>query len=68
MSGNPYSSVLRSGLTRRLWLIISIAMLIPVGLSILSRWFEAEERRATLQNTRRSIRSVSPFTPIDDDW
>ena len=57
MSGNPYSSVLRSGLTRRLWLIISIAMLVPVGLSILSRWFEAEERRATLQNQELSALS-----------
>src|SRR3954470_21101381 len=57
MSGNPYSSVLRSGLTRRLWLVISIAMLIPVGLSILSRWFEAEERRATLQNQELSALS-----------
>ena len=46
MSGNPYNSVLRSGLTRRLWLIITLAMLIPVGIAMLSRWFEAEERRA----------------------
>jgi diguanylate cyclase (GGDEF)-like protein len=50
MSGNPYNSVLRSGLTRRLWLIIALAMLIPVGIAVLSRWFEAEERRARLQN------------------
>ena len=50
MSGNPYKSVLRSGLTRRLWLIISIAMLVPVGLALFTRWFEAEERRASLQN------------------
>jgi diguanylate cyclase (GGDEF)-like protein len=50
MSGNPYSSVLSSGLTRRLWLIISLAMLVPVGLASLSRWFEAEERRANHQN------------------
>src|SRR5689334_9491410 len=50
MSGTPYSSVLRSGLTRRLWLLISIAMLIPVGLGVLSRWFEAEEHRANVQN------------------
>ena len=50
MGGNPYNSVLRSGLTRRLWLIITIAMLIPVGIAVLSRWFEAEERRARLQN------------------
>ena len=28
MSGTPYNSVLRSGLTRRLWLIISLAMLL----------------------------------------
>jgi len=57
MSGNPYSSVLRSGLTRRLWLIISVAMLIPVGLSLLSRWFEAEERRASLQKQELSTLS-----------
>jgi diguanylate cyclase (GGDEF)-like protein len=50
MSGNPYNSVLRSGLTRRLWLLITLAMLIPVGLSIFSRWFEVEERRTSLQN------------------
>src|SRR4249920_1712260 len=50
MSGNPYKSVLRSGLTRRLWLIISIAMLVPVGLALFTRWFEAEERRASQQN------------------
>jgi diguanylate cyclase (GGDEF)-like protein len=50
MSANPYNSVLRSGLTRRLWLLIALAMLIPVGLAMLSRWFEAEERRANLQN------------------
>ncbi len=41
---------MRSGLTRRLWLIITLAMLIPVGLALFSRWFEAEERRASLQN------------------
>jgi diguanylate cyclase (GGDEF)-like protein len=50
MSGDPYSSVLRSGLTRRLWIIISCAMFIPVGLGLLTRWFETEERRTTLQN------------------
>ena len=50
MSGNPYNSVLRSGFTRRLWLIISVAMLIPVGLGLLTRWFESEGRRASLQN------------------
>jgi diguanylate cyclase (GGDEF)-like protein len=50
MSGNPYSSVLRSSLTRRLWIFIGVAMLIPVGLGLLSRWFEAEERRTSLQN------------------
>ncbi len=50
MSSNPYSSVLRSGLTRRLWVIISLAMLIPVGIALLSRWLDAEERRANLQN------------------
>ena len=27
MSGNPYNSVLRSGLTRRIWLIVTLAML-----------------------------------------
>ncbi|HEV7609100.1 MAG TPA: EAL domain-containing protein [Steroidobacteraceae bacterium] len=50
MSRNQYNSVLRSGLTRRLWLVIALAMLIPVGLALFSRWFEAEERRANLQN------------------
>jgi diguanylate cyclase (GGDEF)-like protein len=50
MSSHPYNSVLRSGLTRRLWLLITLAMLIPVGLSIFTRWFEAEDRRASLQN------------------
>ena len=50
MSANPYNSVLRSGLTRRLWLVITLAMLIPMGLALFSRWFEAEERRARLQN------------------
>jgi hypothetical protein len=34
MSGNPYNSILRSGLTRRLWLIITLAMLIPVGIAV----------------------------------
>ncbi len=46
----PYNSVLRSGLTRRLWAIISLAMLVPVGIAVLSHWFDAEERRASLQN------------------
>jgi diguanylate cyclase (GGDEF)-like protein len=55
MSGNPYSSVLRSGLTRRLWAIISVAMLIPVGLALLSRWFDAEEHRASQQNQELTI-------------
>jgi diguanylate cyclase (GGDEF)-like protein len=50
MSGNSYSSILRSPLTRRLWAIISVAMLIPVGLGMLSRWLETEDRRASQQN------------------
>ena len=50
MSGGPYNSVLRSGLTRRVWLVVAIAMLIPVSLAMFTRWFEAEERRATLQS------------------
>jgi diguanylate cyclase (GGDEF)-like protein len=50
MSGTPHNSVLRSGLTRRLWLIISLAMLVPVSIALLSHWLELEERRATLQN------------------
>jgi diguanylate cyclase (GGDEF)-like protein len=54
MSGNPYRSVLQSALTRRLWIVIAIAMLIPVGLAIFSRWFETEERRANLQNQELS--------------
>jgi diguanylate cyclase (GGDEF)-like protein len=57
MSGNPYSSVLRSSLTRRLWIIITLAMLVPVTLASLSRWFEAEERRATLQSQELSMLS-----------
>lgn len=54
MSANPYNSILRSGLTRRLWLLITLAMLIPVSIAVLSRWFEAEERRARLQNQELS--------------
>jgi len=50
MSANPYNSVLRSGLTRRLWLVITLAMLIPLALSLFSHWFEAEERRVSRQN------------------
>jgi diguanylate cyclase (GGDEF)-like protein len=50
MSSNQYNSVLRNGLTRRLWLVISLAMLIPVGLALFTRWFEAEERRSSLQH------------------
>jgi diguanylate cyclase (GGDEF)-like protein len=50
MSGKPYNSVLRSGLTRRLWLIISVAMLIPTSIALLSHWLEVEERRVSLQN------------------
>jgi diguanylate cyclase (GGDEF)-like protein len=50
MSGHPYNSVLRSGLTRRLWIIIALAMLVPVSLALVSHWLEAEERRASLQN------------------
>ncbi len=57
MSGNPYNSVLRSGFTRRLWLIISFAMLVPVGLALFTRWFEAEERRASVQNQELSALS-----------
>ncbi len=54
MSGNPYRSVLRSGLTRRLWSVIALAMLVPVGLALVTRWFEVEERRASLQNQELS--------------
>src|SRR5512134_1288345 len=50
MGGTPYNSVLRSALTRHLWMIVAVAMLIPVGIALLWHWFEAEERRATLQN------------------
>jgi diguanylate cyclase (GGDEF)-like protein len=50
MSGTTQNPVLRSGLTRRLWLIISVAMLVPVAIAVLSHWLEIEERRATLQN------------------
>jgi diguanylate cyclase (GGDEF)-like protein len=49
MSGTPYNSVLRSGLTRRLWLLICLAMLVPVLLALLLNWLETEERRANLQ-------------------
>jgi diguanylate cyclase (GGDEF)-like protein len=57
MSRNPYNSILRSGLTRRLWVIIAVAMLIPVGLALFSRWYEAEGRRASLQNQELSALS-----------
>src|SRR5688500_5391871 len=57
MSGYPYNSILRSGLTRRLWLISTLAMLIPVSIAMLSRWFEAEERHARLQNQELSALS-----------
>jgi diguanylate cyclase (GGDEF)-like protein len=57
MSGNPYNSVLRNGFTRRLWLLISIAMLIPLGLALFSRWFDAEERRLAMQNQELSALS-----------
>ena len=57
MSGGPYNSVLRSGLTRRIWLIVAIAMLVPVSLAMFTRWFEAEERRASLQNQELSALS-----------
>jgi len=50
MSGNPYNSVLRSGLTRRLWLIIALAMLIPLGVAFVTRWLADEDRRAAHQN------------------
>jgi diguanylate cyclase (GGDEF)-like protein len=57
MSVNPYNSVLRSALTRRLWFVITVAMLIPVGLALFSRWFEAEDRRASLQHQELSTLS-----------
>ncbi len=38
MSSNQYNSVLRNGLTRRLWFIISLAMLVPMGLALFSLW------------------------------
>ena len=57
MSGGPYNSVLRSGVTRRIWLVVAIAMLVPVSLGIFTRWFEAEERRASLQNQELSALS-----------
>jgi diguanylate cyclase (GGDEF)-like protein len=57
MSGGPYNSVLRSGVTRRIWLVVAIAMLIPVSLAMFTRWFEAEERRASLQNQELSALS-----------
>src|SRR5688572_28465439 len=50
MSQSPYNSVLRSGLTRRLWVLICLAMLIPVTIAMVSHWLEAEDRRASLQN------------------
>ena len=50
MSGTPYNSVLRSGLTRRLRLIICAAMLLPTSIALLSHWLEVEERRVSLQN------------------
>ncbi len=57
MSGTPYNSVLRSALTRRVWLIVTLAMLIPVSLALLTHWFEVEERRASLQN--QELRALS---------
>ena len=57
MSGNPYNSVLRSGITRRIWLIVALAMLVPVSLALFARWFEAEDRRAALQN--QELRALS---------
>ena len=57
MSGNPYNSVLRSGITRRIWLIVTLAMLVPVSLALFARWFEAEEHRASLQN--QELRALS---------
>src|SRR5438552_17027753 len=50
MSSSPYNSVLRSSLTRRLWLIISLAMLIPVGVVFITPWLADEQRRADHQN------------------
>jgi diguanylate cyclase (GGDEF)-like protein len=50
MSVSPYNSVLRSGLTRRLWALIGLAMLIPVSIAMVSHWLESEDRRANLQN------------------
>ena len=63
MSGGPYNSVLRSGLTRRIWLVVAIAMLIPVSLAMFTRWFEAEERRASLQNQELSALSRDKAEP-----
>jgi diguanylate cyclase (GGDEF)-like protein len=50
MSGSTHNSVLRSGLTRRLWLLIFLIMSIPVAVAVVAHWLEIEERRATLQN------------------
>ena len=50
MSGNPYNSVLRSGLTRRLWLIIALAMLIPVGLAFSRAGSRPKSAAPRLQN------------------
>src|SRR5262245_46059803 len=57
MSGTPYNSVLRSGVTRHIWLIVFLAMLVPVSLALFARWFEAEERRVALQN--QELRALS---------
>jgi len=57
MSANQYNSVLRNGLTRRLWVVITFAMLIPVGIALFSRWYEAEDRRASLQNQELTSQS-----------
>ncbi len=70
MSGQPYNSVLRSGLTRRLWLIISLAMLIPVAIAVLSHWLETEDRNSRLQNQElmalsRDKASALLFSPRD---
>jgi diguanylate cyclase (GGDEF)-like protein len=57
MTATPYSSILRSRLMRRLWLLISLAILLPVGLAVLARWLDAEERRASLQNQELAVLS-----------
>ena len=49
MSASPYNSILRSGLLRRLWLIVALAMAIPVALLYATHLLAEAERTAEQQ-------------------